>query len=173
MWLQEYQNKAPFTPSLLVEFRKRLTDDILTEINEMIVRLERISFDAYNEGDVQIGTIEGYHDRIGHYPERVLVYQIYRNRKNRAYCKEHGIRISGSALGRPKHMTYDEKKLSYIDNTDRIEVERGFCLAKRYYGMGLIRTRLDTTTRSSIALSILAMNINHLVAVQFLQYLVP
>ena len=55
MWLQEYQNKAPFTPSLLVEFRKRLTDDILTEINEMIVRLERISFDAYNEGDVQIG----------------------------------------------------------------------------------------------------------------------
>lgn len=34
--LPGYQDRAPFAPSLLVEFRKRLTDDILTEINEMI-----------------------------------------------------------------------------------------------------------------------------------------
>ena len=50
----------------------------------------------------------------------------------------------------------------YIHITIRIEVERGFSLAKRCYGLGLIRTKLDTTTRSSIALSILTMNINHL-----------
>ena len=78
------------------------------------------------------------------------------------YAKSHGIRISGPALGRPKALTNDEKKQAYADNTDRIEVERGFSLAKRCYGLGLIRTKLDTTTRSSIALSILAMNINHL-----------
>jgi len=47
---------------------------------------------------VLIGTIENYRGRTGHYPERVLVDQIYRNRANRAYCKEHGIRISGQAL---------------------------------------------------------------------------
>lgn len=34
--LPGYQDKIPFVPSLLVEFRKRLTDEILTEINEMI-----------------------------------------------------------------------------------------------------------------------------------------
>lgn len=34
--LPGYQDRAPFAPSLLVEFRKRLTDEILTEINEMI-----------------------------------------------------------------------------------------------------------------------------------------
>lgn len=39
--------------------------------------------------------IERYKDRTGHYPARVLVDQIYRNRANRDYCKEHGIRISG------------------------------------------------------------------------------
>ena len=61
---------------------------------------------------------------------------------------------------------------AYEDNTDRIEVERGFSLAKRCYGMGMIRTKLDTTTRGSIALSILAMNINHLAAVHFLLYLI-
>ena len=96
--------------------------------------------------------------------ECVLVDQIYRTRVNGAYCKSHGIRISGPALGRPKALTNDEKKQAYADNTDRIEVERGFSLAKRCYGLGLIRTKLDTITRSSIALSIHAMNINHLAA---------
>ena len=34
--LPGYRDEIPFVPSLLVEFRKRLTDEILTEINEMI-----------------------------------------------------------------------------------------------------------------------------------------
>lgn len=34
--LPGYQDKPPFVPSLLVEFRKRLTDDVLSDINEMI-----------------------------------------------------------------------------------------------------------------------------------------
>lgn len=41
--LPGYQDKEAFVPSLLVEFRKRLTDDILGEINEMII--------AYNTAD--------------------------------------------------------------------------------------------------------------------------
>ena len=32
-----YQQNAPFVPSLLVEFRKRLTEEVLNEINEMII----------------------------------------------------------------------------------------------------------------------------------------
>ena len=35
--LPGYQTEAPFVPSLLVEFRKRLTDEIIGEINEMII----------------------------------------------------------------------------------------------------------------------------------------
>ena len=96
------------------------------------------------------------------YRQNARVDQIHRNRKNRSFCKEHGIRISGPALGRPRQESYEERKRAYLDNTDRIEVERGFSLAKRCYGMGLIRTKLDTTTRASIALSVIAMNINHL-----------
>ena len=126
-------------------------------------RLEKLSFDAYNEQDVLVTAIENYRKRMGHYPERVLVDQIYRNQKNRAYCKSKNIRISGKALGRPKrNPTPEEKKNAHHDNTDRIEVERGFSLAKRCFGMGLITTKLDVTTRSSIALSILAMNISNL-----------
>ena len=126
-------------------------------------RLEKLSFDEYNEQDVLVAAIENYRKRTGRYPERVLVDQIYRNQKNRAYCKSKNIRISGKSLGRPKkNPTPEEKKTAHQDNTDRIEVERGFSLAKRCFGMGLISTKLDITTRSSIALSILAMNINNM-----------
>lgn len=125
-------------------------------------RLEKYSYDAYNEAEVMVTAVERYKQRTGHYPKRVLVDQIYRNRENRAFCKSHGIRISGPALGRPKPETMEEKKQGYADNTDRIEVERGFSLAKRCYGLGLIRTKLDSTTRNSIAMSILTMNVNKL-----------
>ena len=35
--LPGYTNKAPFASSLLVEFRKRLSEDVMMEINEMII----------------------------------------------------------------------------------------------------------------------------------------
>ena len=143
-----------------VEFGAKI--DMSIDENGM-ARLEKLSFDAYNEEDVLIGAIQNYYKRTGHYPQRVLVDQIYRNRKNIAYCKSKKIRISGKALGRPKKAsTSEELKIVHQDNTDRIEVERGFSLAKRCFGMGLIRTKLDITTRSSIALSILAMNLSNL-----------
>ena len=134
-----------------------------------IARLERLSFDAYNESDVLIAAVENYKNRTGHYPERVLVDQIYRNRLNRAFCTKSGIRISGPALGQPRKDDKADKKQEYIDNTDRIEVERAFSLAKRKYGLGLLTTKLDVTTRSSIALSIIAMNVSRLTVVSFVQ----
>lgn len=32
-----YEDEYPFVPSLLVEFRKRLTEDVLNEVNEIII----------------------------------------------------------------------------------------------------------------------------------------
>lgn len=101
-----------------------------------IARLEHLSFGAYNECEVLIGMIKRYCERTGHYPERVLVDQIYCNRSDHDYCKQHGIRIFGSALGRPKQLSKEEKTQANNDNIYRIEVERGFRLAKRCYGMG-------------------------------------
>lgn len=152
-----------------VEFGAKL--DLSIDENG-IARLERLSFDAYNESDVFITAVENYKSRTGHYPERVLVDQIYRNRTNRAFCSEPGIRISGPAFGRPKKDNKVDKKQEYIDNNDRIEVERAFSLAKRRYGLGLITAKLDTTTKNSIALSIIAMNVNLLTVVSFAQILV-
>ena len=131
-------------------------------IDNGFARIEKLSFNPYNESEVLISAIEQYYERNGHYPERVLVDKIYRNRKNINYCKLHNIRLSGSTLGRPKKDSSVDKKLEYIDSVDRIEVERAFSLAKRSFGLGLITTKLESTTRSSIVLSIIAMNIEKL-----------
>ena len=122
-------------------------------------RLEKIQFDAYNESTVLIEAVERYKARCGHYPARVLVDQIYRTRKNRAYCKEHSIRMSGPALGRPAKDALEQTKQAQIDNTDRVEVERFFSREKRCAGAGLIMTKLEQTTLASIALSVFVANI--------------
>ena len=140
----------------LVEFGAKL--DLSIDENGM-ARLEKLSFDAYNESDVLIGAIERYPERTGHYPERALADKIYRNRDNLVYCKLHGIRLSGPRLGRPKKDVVADKKAEYLDNADRVEVEKSFSLAERCYGLGRIMTRFDVTTRSSIALSNLVMNV--------------
>lgn len=123
-------------------------------------RIEKISFEAYNESEVLADVVERYKQRTGHYPKRILADKIYRNRNNLAYCKERNIRLSGPALGRPRKDAVIDKKAEYRDNADRVEVERAFSLAKGSYGLGLIRTKLEETTRGSIVLSILVMNIN-------------
>ena len=133
-----------------------------------MARIEKQSFDAYNESDVLIGAVERYKERTGHYPARILADKIYRNRENLAYCKAHGIRLSGPALGRPKKNPDEDRKTEYQDAVDRIGVERSFSLAKRCFGLGLITTKLDTTTRSSIVLSIIAMNVDRISALYFL-----
>ena len=152
-----------------VEFGAKL--DLSIDENGM-ARLEKLSFDAYNESDVLIGAIDRYRERTGHYPERVLADKIYRNRENLAYCKMHGIRLSGPTLGRPRKDAAADKKTEYIDNADRVEVERSFSLAKRCYGLGRIMTKLDITTRSSIALSILVMNVARIAACSLRQFLI-
>ena len=144
-----------------VEFGTKL--DVSLDERGM-ARIERMSFDAYNESDVLKQAVENYKARTGHYPERVLVNQIYRTRANLAFCKERGIRISGPARGRPKKNFKADKKVEYKDNTDRIAVERAFALAKHSFGLGLVVTKRGETTRSSIALSILAMNLSRIIA---------
>ena len=124
-------------------------------------RIEQISYEAYNESTVLIEAVKRFKERTGYYPERLLADQIYRTRENRNFCKKHGIRLSGTKLGRPSlaKQSAQEKKQEYQDNTDRIEVERSFSLSKRCYGMGLIKTKLYETTLSSIALSVFVTNL--------------
>lgn len=140
-----------------VEFGAKLDISIDTD---GYARIEKTSFDAYNESGCLKKAAERYKERTGHYPERILADQIYRTRENRSFCREHGIRLSGPKLGRPNPVTTKtDKKLEYQDNTDRIAVEREFSREKRCYGLGKIVTKLEKTQLTSIALSVFVANL--------------
>lgn len=122
-------------------------------------RLECYSFDAYNEAGNLKAMVERFREREGHYPARILADRIYRNRDNLSYCKAHGIRLSGPALGRSRKDETRNKAQDYQDECERVEVERRFSLAKRKCGMGLVTAKLRETVAHVIAMSVLVLNL--------------
>ena len=122
-------------------------------------RLECCSFNAYNEAGNLRTMVERFRAREGHYPSRILADKIYRNRDNLSYCKQRGIRLSGPALGRPRKGEIRGKAQDYLDECERVEVERRFSLAKRKCGMGLVTAKLQETAAHVIAMSVLVLNL--------------
>ncbi len=122
-------------------------------------RLECFSFDAYNEAGNLAAMAERFREREGHYPSQILADKIYRNRENLRFCKERGIRLSGPALGRPKKDEVRNKTQDFLDECERVEVERRFSLDKRKCGLGLIVTKLRETIAHSVAMSVLVLNL--------------
>ena len=47
----------------------------------------------------------------------------------------------------------------YLDECERVEVERRFSLAKRKCGMGLVTAKLQETAAHVIAMSVLVLNL--------------
>jgi transposase, IS5 family len=84
------------------------------------VFLYRLSWDNFNESQDLIQQVENFKKQTGAYPESVHVDKIYRTRKNRAFCKEKSIRISGVPLGRPpKNPSIQAKKQANDDERIR------------------------------------------------------
>jgi transposase, IS5 family len=122
--------------------------------------VDRLSWDNYNESLDLIGQIERYQDRFGFYPESVHVDLIYRTRKNRAYCKQRGIRMSGPPLGRkPQVVSRAEKKQAAEDEAIRNRVEGKFGQAKRRFGLARVMAKLASTSAAQISLTFLVMNL--------------
>ena len=91
------------------------------------------------------------------------VDRIYRTRENRAWCKERGIRISGSPLGRPpKDLSESMKKQARDDESFRNAIEGKFGQAKRRYGLNLVMSKLAETSETAIAITFLVINLSTL-----------
>jgi IS5 family transposase len=133
-------------------------------------RLEYCSFDAYHEAGNLQDIVERFRNREGRYPKRILADKIYRNRENSNYCKEHGIRLSGPALGRPKKDAVMDRRQDFMNECERTEAERSFSLAKRKCGLGQVTARLRETSAHVIAMSVLMLNLRRIqhVLLQFL-----
>ena len=135
-------------------------------------RIEKLSWDPFNEASTLVETIERYRQRYGYYPESILADRIYRNRKNLAYCKAHGIRMSGPRLGRPiadAVLKKADKRLEQEDARNRNAVEGKFGEGKRKYSLSRIMARLKETAESVIAMQFFVMNLEHKLRVLFVQ----
>ena len=122
--------------------------------------VDRLSWDNYNESLDLVDQIETFHRRFGFYPESVHADKIYRTRANRAYCKQHGIRLSGPPLGRrPQNVSAEDKKQAAADEAIRNTVEGKFGQAKRRFGLGRVMAKLASTSAAQISLSFLVMNL--------------
>ena len=122
--------------------------------------VDRLGWDNYNESLDLVDQIETFHRRFGFYPESVHADKIYRTRANRAYCKQHSIRLSGPPLGRrPQTVSAEEKKQTAVDEAIRNRVEGKFGQGKRRFGLGRIMAKLASTSAAQISLSFLLMNL--------------
>ena len=126
------------------------------------VELEKLSWNNFNESQGLMDSVERYKAKYGCYPEAVLADKLYRNRKNLAYCKAHGIRLSGPKLDRPskdEKKTKAYKKLEYTDSCERNAVEGKFGEAKRKYGMDRLTTKLKETSEAMVGLPLFTLNL--------------
>jgi hypothetical protein len=137
-------------------------------------RIEKLSWDAFNESGTLTESIETFHRRHGHYPEAILADRIYRTRDNLAYCRGKGIRLSGPRLGRPPlddGLKKTEQKQERQDARDRNAVEGKFGEGKRKYGLARIFARLKETSECVIAMQFLVMNLEHRLRVLLSRFL--
>ena len=126
-------------------------------------RIERLDFEPFNESEDLWRAVARYRERYGCYPERILADKIYRSRQTLAFCKEHGIRLSGPALGKPPKapgLSRQAKKLEYQDNCDRNAVEGVFGTVKTAYGLDRVMARLQETAVCVIGVALLLSNLS-------------
>lgn len=126
------------------------------------VYVGKMSFDNYNEGDTLIEIIGNYYKDFNLYPTEVLADQIYHNKKNMDYCKEHEIKFVGKKLGRKsgnEQRAREQRKEEYRAMCDRIEIEGCFGRGKRKFGLDKIKMKLKSTTMTHVALIAMIMNL--------------
>jgi hypothetical protein len=143
-----------------VEFGQKLSFSVVDGFTFIDVQ----SFDNFNEGITLIDSAEKYKEKHGVYPEVILGDNAYRNRANLKFCKQNGIRLSGWKAEKHKNNVSEDEQ-SYRDVCKRNIVESRNGIVKRRYGMDLIMTRIDNTSKTEAALNVLAMNIAHVLRV--------
>ena len=128
--------------------------------------LDKLSWDAFNEGSHMLQYLEQYHKRFGFYPKEVLADKIYCTRQNRTLLKELNIKLIAKPLGRPPAVPI------HLSPGERNPIEGKFGQAKTAYGLNRIKARLSGTSESWIASIILVLNLVKLAGLSSLFLLV-
>lgn len=135
------------------------------------VLLDRLEWDAFHEGEDLILHAEKFKALFGCWPKSIHADKAYTTRKNRKWCQEREINLHGAKLGRPKKETAENKEAIKLEKekakkseSERVEIEGKFGVAKRRYGAGKIMAKLKSTSESLIMLAILNVNLGKILA---------
>ncbi|HHD82881.1 MAG TPA: IS5 family transposase [Bacteroidetes bacterium] len=136
-------------------------------------RIEKFSWETFNESTTLQEEIERYKSRHGFYPVSVHVDKIYRTRRNIGYCKKNNIRISGPPLGRPRKDDNEELRIKQEkqDLRERVLIEGKIGEGKRRYSMARIMAKLPDTSESVIGIIFLVMNLEKKLRLLFVRFL--
>ena len=143
-----------------IEFGAKLS----VSLENGYARLDRLSWEAFNEGGDLIMQVEAYRGLHGHYPEVVVTDKIYGTRENRNWLKNNGIRFCGKPLGRPpkEELSLYQKSRQRKEQRSRNQIEGKFGEGKNGFNLNRIRAKLRETSESWIATIIFVMNINQM-----------
>ena len=139
----------------------------VSEVNGFC-RVDRLSWDAYNESEDVKTQIENFKEVYGCYPKVFLGDKIYLTRENRKILKQKGIEIYGKPLGRPPKEPKETAAQRYRKRkkaAQRNHIEGKFGQGKRGYGLNNIQARLPETSESWINAIIFVMNLTKLLQV--------
>ena len=145
-------------------------------VDNGFLRVEKISWDAFNECTTLQTSVESYRQAHGYYPERVLADTIFRTRENSRYCNGLGIHLNGPKLGRrPTDIKLYKKQLyeEWLESGERGEIERGFGVGKRRYTLDRLMTRLQHTSEVTICTTVLVMNLRKKLSLLLRPFLRP
>lgn len=141
-----------------VEFRAKVSISMVGGFSD----IEKLDWNAYNEGTTLIESLEKYKSEKGCYPQKILADKIYRTRENLNYCSKNLISMNGPKLGRhPKDKKiYREQCLQEKSEAGELNtVESKFGEGKRAYGLNRIYAKRQDTSETSIYLVFLVMNL--------------
>ena len=126
------------------------------------LRIEHLSWDAFNESTTLKESAENYRKAYGYYPKRILADTIFRTRENLRFCKEYGIHLNGPRLGKPNpdlQARKQELREEWLESGERGDIERRFGVNKRCYSLGCVTAKLKHTSEVMIYLSVLTLKL--------------
>lgn len=113
-------------------------------------RVEKLSWDAFNEGGTLQESVKRFKADTGRYPTRILADKIFRTRENLDYCKKHHIGMSGPKLGRSpkdKALYREQLRMEREESSERSAIEGTFGVGKRCYTLSCIHDPLEVHKR--------------------------
>lgn len=138
-----------------VEFGSKIS----MSLDNGFARIDRLSWNAFNECTDLKEQVEAYKSIHGYYPALVQADKIYWTRENRKWLDERKIRYTAAPLGRPKEQSYYQKRKNKNEAARRNHIEGKFGQGKNGYELNRIRARLKSTSESMIACIVFVMNV--------------